>query len=68
MDCFLLYAMSTLIGLSDRFDIAFGNDPDAVPTASSAPRGVDESDHYLAAADYRSLPDPPYPGAIRYDE
>jgi len=29
MDCSSPYAMSGLIGLKDRFDIAFGNDPDA---------------------------------------
>ena len=29
MDCSSSYAMAKLIGLKDRFDIAFGNDPDA---------------------------------------
>lgn len=29
MDCSSPYAMAGLIGLKDRFDIAFGNDPDA---------------------------------------
>ena len=29
MDCSSPYAMATLIGLKDRFDIAFGNDPDS---------------------------------------
>ena len=28
MDCSSPYAMASLIGLKDRFDIAFGNDPD----------------------------------------
>ena len=28
MDCSSPYAMAGLIGLKDRFDIAFGNDPD----------------------------------------
>jgi phosphoglucomutase len=29
MDCSSPYAMATLVGLKDRFDVAFGNDPDA---------------------------------------
>ena len=29
MDCSSPYAMAGLIGLKDRFDIAFGNDPDS---------------------------------------
>ena len=29
MDCSSPYAMASLIGLKDRFDIAFGNDPDS---------------------------------------
>ena len=29
MDCSSPYAMAPLIGLKDRFDIAFGNDTDA---------------------------------------
>ena len=29
MDCSSPHAMATLIGMKDRFDIAFGNDPDA---------------------------------------
>ena len=28
MDCSSPYAMASLVGLKDRFDIAFGNDPD----------------------------------------
>ena len=35
MDCSSPYAMASLIGLKDRFDIAFGNDPTATATASS---------------------------------
>jgi len=31
MDCSSPYAMASLIGLKDKFDIAFGNDPDTWP-------------------------------------
>ena len=34
MDCSSPYAMAPLIGLKDRFDIAFGNDP--IPTATAS--------------------------------
>ena len=51
MDCSSPYAMATLIGLKDRFDIAFGNDADTdrhgivTPTA-----GLMNPNHFLAAA------------------
>lgn len=51
MDCSSPYAMANLIGLKDRFDIAFGNDPDfdrhGIVTRSS---GLMNPNHYLAAA------------------
>jgi phosphoglucomutase len=51
MDCSSPYAMATLIGLKDRYDIAFGNDPDAdrhgIVTRSA---GLMNPNHYLAAA------------------
>jgi len=51
MDCSSPYAMVRLVGLKDRFDIAFGNDPDAdrhgVVTRS---QGLMNPNHYLAAA------------------
>lgn len=61
MDCSSRYAMAGLIGLKDRFDIAFGNDPDfdrhgIVSSAS----GLMNPNHYLAVAiDYlfRNRPD-----------
>ena len=31
MDCSSPYAMASLIGLKDRFDVAFGNDADSRP-------------------------------------
>jgi phosphoglucomutase len=51
MDCSSSYAMARLIGLKERFDIAFGNDPDAdrhgIVTRSA---GLMNPNHYLAAA------------------
>lgn len=51
MDCSSPYAMAGLIDLKDRFDIAFGNDPDSdrhgIVTRS---RGLLNPNHYLAAA------------------
>ncbi len=51
MDCSSPFAMARLIGLKDRYDIAFGNDPDVdrhgivTPTA-----GLMNPNHYLAVA------------------
>ena len=51
MDCSSPYAMTGLIGLKDKYDIAFGNDPDAdrhgIVTPSS---GLMNPNHYLAVA------------------
>ena len=51
MDCSSPSAMASLIGLKDRFDISFGNDPDAdrhgIVTRGS---GLMNPNHYLAAA------------------
>ena len=51
MDCSSPYAMAPLIGLKDRFDIAFGNDPDAdrhgIVTRGG---GLMNPNHVLAAA------------------
>jgi phosphoglucomutase len=51
MDCSSPWAMASLVGLKDRFDIAFGNDPDAdrhgIVTRS---RGLMNPNHYLAVA------------------
>jgi phosphoglucomutase len=51
MDCSSPYAMAGLVKLKDRFDVAFGNDPDSdrhgivTPTA-----GLMNPNHYLAVA------------------
>jgi phosphoglucomutase len=51
MDCSSPYAMASLIGLKDRFDVAFGNDPDSdrhgIVARSS---GLLNPNHYLAVA------------------
>jgi phosphoglucomutase len=51
MDCSSPYAMASLIGLADRFDVAFGNDTDfdrhGIVTRSS---GLLNPNHYLAVA------------------
>jgi len=51
MDCSSRYAMARLIELKDKFDIAFGNDPDAdrhgIVTRAS---GLMNPNHFLAAA------------------
>jgi phosphoglucomutase len=51
MDCSSPYAMASLIGLKDRFDIAFGNDPDSdrhgIVTRSA---GLMNPNHFLAVA------------------
>ncbi len=51
MDCSSPYAMSRLIGLKDRFDIAFGNDPDVDRHGIVTPSaGLMNPNHYLATA------------------
>jgi phosphoglucomutase len=51
MDCSSPYAMASLIGLKDRYDIAFGNDPDADRHGIVAPSvGLLNPNHYLAVA------------------
>jgi phosphoglucomutase len=51
MDCSSPWAMASLVQLKDRFDIAFGNDPDSdrhgIVTPSS---GLLNPNHYLAVA------------------
>jgi len=51
MDCSSPYAMASLIGLKDQFDIAFGNDPDydrhGIVTRSV---GLMNPNHYLSVA------------------
>ncbi|HVH27233.1 MAG TPA: phosphoglucomutase (alpha-D-glucose-1,6-bisphosphate-dependent) [Vicinamibacterales bacterium] len=51
MDCSSPYAMAKLVRLKDRFDVAFGNDPDADRHGIVTRReGLMNPNHYLAAA------------------
>jgi phosphoglucomutase len=50
MDCSSRFAMARLIGLKDRFDVAFGNDPDADRHGIVTRAGLMNPNHYLAAA------------------
>ena len=60
MDCSSPYAMAGLVKLKDRFDVAFGNDPDSdrhgIVTRSS---GLMNPNHYLAVAIRYLLTPPP---------
>jgi len=51
MDCSSPFAMASLIGLKDTYDIAFGNDPDADRHGIVTPSaGLMNPNHYLAVA------------------
>jgi phosphoglucomutase len=50
MDCSSPHAMARLIGLKERFDLAFGNDPDADRHGVVTRAGLMNPNHYLSAA------------------
>jgi phosphoglucomutase len=51
MDCSSPYAMARLVELKDRFDVAFGNDPDSDRHGIVTPTsGLMNPNHYLAVA------------------
>ena len=51
MDCSSPYAMASLVKLKDRFDLAFGNDPDSDRHGIVTPSvGLMNPNHYLAVA------------------
>ncbi len=50
MDCSSPYAMASLIGLKDKFDIAFGNDPDYDRHGIVTKSGLMNPNHYLSVA------------------
>ncbi len=65
MDCSSPYAMAGLIGLKDKFDIAFANDTDADRHGIVAPScGLMNPNHYLAVAiNYLFANRPQWPAA-----
>jgi len=64
MDCSSPYAMASLIELKDRFDIAFGNDPDFDRHGIVTPSGgLMNPNHYLSVAiNYLFQNRPDWPG------
>ena len=50
MDCSSPYAMAGLLGLKDRFRVAFANDPDSDRHGIVTPTGLMNPNHYLAVA------------------
>ena len=63
MDCSSPYAMAGLVGLRDRYRVAFGNDPDADRHGIVTPAGLMNPNHYLAVAiEYLLTHRPQWPG------
>ncbi|MFH2218754.1 MAG: phosphoglucomutase (alpha-D-glucose-1,6-bisphosphate-dependent) [Pseudomonadota bacterium] len=50
MDCSSPYAMANLIGMADRFDVAWGNDSDFDRHGIVCPGGLMNPNHYLSVA------------------
>ena len=50
MDCSSPYAMAGLIAIADRFDVAWGNDPDFDRHGIVCPTGLMNPNHYLSVA------------------
>jgi len=50
MDCSSPYAMTSLVGLKDKFDLAFANDPDFDRHGIVTPDGLMNPNHYLSVA------------------
>lgn len=50
MDCSSPYAMASLIGLKEKYDIAFGNDTDFDRHGIVTPSGLMNPNHYLSVA------------------
>jgi phosphoglucomutase len=63
MDCSSPYAMASLVGLKDRFQVAFGNDPDSDRHGIVTPSaGLLNPNHFLAVAiDYLLTHRPGWP-------
>jgi phosphoglucomutase len=61
MDCSSPYAMARLVGLKDRYDVAFANDPDSDRHGIVTPTvGLMNPNHYLAVAIRYLLTHRPY--------
>jgi phosphoglucomutase len=61
MDCSSPYAMAGLVGLKDRYRLAFGNDPDSDRHGIVTPSGgLLNPNHYLAVAIHYLLAHRPY--------
>ncbi|MCK5099664.1 MAG: phosphoglucomutase, alpha-D-glucose phosphate-specific, partial [Desulfobacteraceae bacterium] len=50
MDCSSCHAMAKMIAMKDKFDIAWGNDPDFDRHGIITPEGLMNPNHYLAVA------------------
>ena len=50
MDCSSPYAMASLVGLKDKYDLAFANDPDFDRHGIVTPSGLMNPNHYLSVA------------------
>ncbi len=62
MDCSSPHAMAGLLELAERFDVAFGNDPDADRHGVVTPAGLLPPNHYLSVAiDYLYTHRPGWP-------
>ena len=60
MDCSSPYAMARLVGLKDKYRVAFANDPDADRHGIVTPSaGLMNPNHYLAVAIRYLLDAPP---------
>ncbi|MBY0232393.1 MAG: phosphoglucomutase (alpha-D-glucose-1,6-bisphosphate-dependent) [Gemmataceae bacterium] len=65
MDCSSPYAMASLVALKDRFQVAFGNDPDSDRHGIVTPSaGLMNPNHYLAVAIRYLLEHRPWTGAV----
>jgi phosphoglucomutase len=66
MDCSSTAAMANLLAIKDRFDLAFGNDPDADRHGIVDALGLMNPNHYLAVAiDYLLQHRPDWPTAMK---
>jgi phosphoglucomutase len=65
MDCSSPFAMANLVAMKDRFDLAFGNDPDSDRHGIVTPRaGLLNPNHFLAVSiDYLFRRRPEWPAA-----